>query len=210
MKFIIMILDVIVILITGGIGISIYNFVKKNEDKKMEDIKSKLMRKINILQVMTIITIVLSIATVIVNIMDGEKKIRENTDIDKYEKYLSIYIEDTDVHSNLEIFPKKIDKEKVLEFAELNRGGLFDGSYCFYLKNQYDEEEFNNERNRINKLEIKDTVIRENLEILVTKSDGMGTYEYVIFDMENKQVVYIFNQLFSFNEININQNYVLE
>ena len=70
MKLFIMLLAVICIFFLIILGINTIIFVKKNENKKIEDIRDKLLKKINVLEILTILIGILSILIVIINFIN--------------------------------------------------------------------------------------------------------------------------------------------
>lgn len=141
---------------------------------------------------------------------------KEYNDIDNYSNYLINLRDNTDAHSYLSIFPNEIINNNVEEFIYLSEDGLFDGDYLFYLVVSYDKDSYYNEINRISNI----TINYKNLEkkILFSKDgfsypayisifDNNGSFEYALVDEENYRIVYIFNQFFMWDKIEINKNY---
>ncbi len=147
----------------------------------------------------------------------SRKKVIVKDDIENYNKYLEELQFDTDVHSKLFIFPEKINKDEVEGFEYLKVNSMFNSSYMFYLVVKYNEKEYFEEENRIKSVNrifrggIKYPIYVDKLEYptYVTISDGHDTYEYVLLDKENNKIVYVFKQLY-FYENKLNKEYLVE
>ena len=146
-------------------------------------------------------------------------KITENKSDDKtkYGEYLDELINNYDVHSELLIFPDKVDKESIENFKYQTQDGIFDGSYFLYLVCNYDNEKYNKELTRIKNIKTKyrnkikrPIYLREDqYDAYIAIMDGYNTFEYVLFDKENLKVIYIFNQLFDYKSIKLNRDYII-
>lgn len=147
----------------------------------------------------------------------SRKKVIVKDDIENYNKYLEELQFDTDVHSKLFIFPEKINKDEVEGFEYLKVNSMFNSSYMFYLVVKYNEKEYFEEENRIKSVNrifrggIKYPIYVDKLEYptYVTISDGHDTYEYVLLDKENNKIVYVFKQLY-FYENKLDKEYLVE
>lgn len=147
----------------------------------------------------------------------SRKKVIVKDDIENYNKYLEKLKFDTDVHSKLFIFPEKINKDEVEGFEYLKVNSMFNSSYMFYLVVKYNEKEYFEEENRIKSVNrifrdgIKYPIYVDKLEYptYVTISDGHDTYEYVLLDKENNKIVYVFKQLY-FYENKLDKEYLVE
>lgn len=207
MRIFLTILSIIMIIIT----LYFYFNLKNDLKKKNRITKIYILDKLKIFNILLIVSISLSVITIIYNISTGINRIRKNENIDNYELYINEYIKNDDIHSNLSSFPKNIDKNNVLSFGEYNRDGLFDGSYFIYLRYQYEEELFNKELSRIKVLSNKKIENKDiNYIAYIINDDYHGTSEYVLIDETNYQIIYVFNQLFSSSELDINKNFFLE
>ena len=102
-------------------------------------------------------------------------------------------------------FPKKIENTKKIEFKEYEK----DNGYFVYLKYKYNEKDFFKELKRIRPLN-KEEINKDNYTIYVINNDKKGTYEIVLFDEKELQVTYVFNKLYSKNELNLDKNYFLD
>lgn len=141
---------------------------------------------------------------------------KEYNDIDNYSNYLISLRDNTDAHSYLSIFPDEIVNNNVEEFRYLSEDGLFDGDYLFYLVVNYDKESFYNEKDRISNITInyknleKKILYSEegfNYPVYISIFDNNGSFEYALADEENYKIIYIFNQFFMWDKIEINKNY---
>ena len=147
----------------------------------------------------------------------SRKKVIVKDDIENYNKYLEKLKFDTDVHSKLFIFPEKINKDEVEGFEYLKVNSMFNSSYMFYLVVKYNEKEYFEEENRIKSVNrifrggIKYPIYVDKLEYptYVTISDGHDTYEYVLLDKANNKIVYVFKQLY-FYENKLDKEYLVE
>ena len=128
--------------------------------------------------------------------------------IDNYNHYLNKLHNNSDVHSDLEIFPKQINGN-VLDFKYYRQDGLFDGSYLFYLIVNYDEEQYISEENRIHNISInsngkyKSPIYEPDkfkYPAYITIYDGFGTYEYALLDEKTHSIIYVFNQLIPWDD----------
>lgn len=172
----------------------------------------------NIVVVMFLITGVITFYSLLIMtfayIFVGDIKTYE--DESNYEVYLSDLIQNNDVHSLLYIFPSTLKNGQVTEFKYMEQDGLFDGSYYYYLVMNYDEDNYDKEYKRISNLELnygstKKTPIKDYIkyDTFITIYNNYNTYEYALFDKENNRIIYIFNQLFNWNEIGLENKYTL-
>lgn len=134
---------------------------------------------------------------------------KEITGIENYDK--NHYIEEYggDLDSNLSIFPN--DKSKLInaDFSSSFKTGLFDSDGYILLRTKYSEEDFNNEVERLSKIEM---TIKENC-YPNSKSytnyikydennykypayitiDGFGhTYEYALINKDDLEIIYVY------------------
>lgn len=205
MKYVLIIVSIIVIILTMVIYFKLMKEVKNNKQIS----KDYLIKKVNTFSILLGVLFILTIISIGSNIYKAINEIRVNEDITKYNFYISEYKKNDDVHSKLDYFPKEIEKDKVISFGEYNRDGLFDGSYFIYLDYKYDD--ISEEINKIKDKSIK--VINEVdsvYTIYVISDDGNGTQEYVLVNYDTKEIIYVFNQLFTSKEISINEDYFLE
>ena len=117
------------------------------------------------------------------------------------------------------------DKTNIVEYecigdantTNLTREDLFNGSYLLYLVVNYSDEDYNAEIERLKsvKAEYPDAIKnplynKSDNPAYITIFDGNGSYEYALLDSKNKTIAYVFNQLFEWKEIEINENYMLK
>ena len=134
---------------------------------------------------------------------------KEITGIENYNK--NHYIEEYggDLDSNLSIFPS--DKSKLIDadFSSSFKTGLFDSDGYILLKTKYSEENFNEEVERLSKLEmtIKETCYPNSKSYTnyikydenaykypaYITIDGFGhTYEYALINKEDLEIIYVY------------------
>ena len=133
-------------------------------------------------------------------------KKQEEADINNYSMLLDKLKNNFDVHSDLLIFPK--DNTYITDFKYDSRNGLFDGSYYLYVVATYNKDEYDKELKRISEITYNDRNIKKCDNKYVSIYDRYGTYEYVI--LEDNKIIYVFNQLFDFNETDIKEEYILK
>jgi len=187
----------------------IFSLNLKKELNKEKVSREVLLKKVKVFNILTILAVSLSFATIIYNYIDNATFISSNNDIEKYSSYLEQYRSNSDIHTELKSFPEKIEAIDVVEFAEFNRTGVFDGSYFIYLVYRYNEKEYKGELERIKSLSIEERK-NENELVYIISDDKNNTKEYVLFDEENHTVSYVFNQLFENDELNVNKKYFIK
>ena len=195
------------------VALKIYFNMKKEFKSDIEIDKKYIEKKVNLFTILIITSIILSLIISFVRIIDDSLQIRENININpnNYNMYIEGYKNNSDIHSELGYFPQKIESDHVLDFAEYNRDGLFDGSYFIYLKYKYNENDFKDELEKIEKISNKKINDNNNQYVAyVLNDDGYNTKEYVLIDEDNKTMVYVFCQLFYSSEINVDKNYFLD
>ena len=74
---------------------------------------------------------------------------RTNDDVNKYEEVLAKAVQNSDFHSQLYVFPKKVDVNSVTNFRYMERDDLFNGSYLLYLSVKYNQTQFDAELERL-------------------------------------------------------------
>ena len=63
---------------------------------------------------------------------------KANNNPEQYESLLKQVIDNSDFHSELYVFPTKINVSDVVAFSYKSREDLFTGSYLFYVVMKYD------------------------------------------------------------------------
>lgn len=161
--------------------------------------------------------LILGVVFVVASYMVLNFKIKDKTDIENYSVSLVELRENSDAHSGLFIFPDDVKVDNVKEFKYLTRDDLFNGSYLFFLVQKYSNEEYSAEVERLKnvKAEFPESVknplyIKNENPTYITIFDGNGSYEYALLDAENKTIVYVFNQLFEWDDVNLDENYMLK
>ena len=146
--------------------------------------------------------------------------IKTNNNFEKYEEIYNQMLENQDFHTELYIFPTKIDTKLVTGFSSKSRDDLFTGSYLFYLAMKYDQKQFDAELERLSTvkadIEIPNNIIKTKYIIhdaqtsqFVTINKG-GRYEYAKYNTETFEIAYVSNQLFSWEESGIKKDHKLE
>lgn len=128
--------------------------------------------------------------------------------IESYSELLSKFKKESDFHSELYIFPEKIEKNRVIDFKTQYRESLFSGSYLFYLVYQY-ENDFDNEIERLSGIKAsfkngktKSIIHYEEKSLFVTINKD-SRYEFVKYNSSSKQIIYTSNQLYLWKELDI-------
>jgi len=147
----------------------------------------------------------------------GGCAIKTNNDVNQYETLLKQSIDNSDYHSELYIFPSKINTEYAIAFSYKSREDLFTGSYLLYLVMKYDQNQFNAELERLDAIkadiEIPNNVFKTKSIIKDTDTSQYVTitqnsrYEYVKYNSETLEIAYVSNQLFSWMETGIKTEY---
>ena len=150
----------------------------------------------------------------------GGCAIRSDDNVEKYEELYNKMVSNQDFHTELYIFPRKIDTKQAVAFSTKSRDDLFNGSYLFYLVMKYEESQFNAELERLDavkaEIEIPNNVVKTKKIIKDTKTSQYVTisknsnYEYVKYNTETYEIVYVSNQLFSWTECGINIDHKYE
>ena len=131
----------------------------------------------------------------------GGCAIRTDNNVEKYEELYYEMIDNLDFHTELYIFPKKIDTKQAVAFSAKSRDDLFNGSYLFYLLMKYEESQFNAELERLDavkaEIEIPNNVVKTKKIIKDTKTSQYVTisknsnYEYVKYNAETYENIEI-------------------
>lgn len=143
---------------------------------------------------------------------------KTNNDINQYETLLKQSIDNSDFHSELYVFPSKINTENAIAFSYKTREDLFTGSYLLYLVMRYDQNQFNAELERLDAIkadiEIPNNVFKTKNIIKDTDTSQYVTitqnsrYEYVKYNSETLEIAYVSNQLFTWRETGIKKEYL--
>ena len=126
-----------------------------------------------------------------------------STNIDSYSKLLESSINNSDFHTDLYIFPRNTNIGTPKNFSYKRQDDLLNGSYFFYLVMNYDEATFNNELERLDKIEghfsngESKPILHYEEESIYLTIDRNNCYEYVKYDKQKLEIAYISNQLFS-------------
>ena len=143
---------------------------------------------------------------------------KANNNVNQYETFLKQSIDNSDFHSELYVFPSEINTENAVAFSYKTREDLFTGSYLLYLVIKYDQNQFNAELERLDTIkadfEIKPGVFKTKTIIKDTNTSQYiaickdSRYEYVKYNSETLEIVYVSNQLFTWRETGIKNEYL--
>jgi hypothetical protein len=143
---------------------------------------------------------------------------KANNNVNQYETLLKQSINNSDFHSELYVFPSEINTENAVAFSYKTREDLFTGSYLLYLVMKYDQNQFDAELNRLDvikaDIEIPNNVFKTKHIIKYTDTSQYVTstqnsrYEYVKYNSETLEIAYVSNQLFTWKETGIKNEYL--
>lgn len=143
---------------------------------------------------------------------------KANNNVNQYETLLKQSINNSDFHSELYVFPSEINTENAIAFSYKTREDLFTGSYLLYLVMKYDQNQFNAELERLDAIkadiEIPNNVFKTKSIIKDTDTSQYVTitqnsrYEYVKYNSETLEIAYVSNQLFTWRETGIKNEYL--
>ena len=143
---------------------------------------------------------------------------KANNNVNQYETLLKQSINNSDFHSELYVFPSEINTENAIAFSYKTREDLFTGSYLLYLVMKYDQNQFNAELERLDAIkadiEIPNNVFKTKNIIKDTDTSQYVTitqnsrYEYVKYNSETLEIAYVSNQLFTWRETGIKNEYL--
>lgn len=143
---------------------------------------------------------------------------KANNNVNQYETLLKQSIDNSDFHSELYVFPSEINTENAIAFSYKTREDLFTGSYLLYLVMKYDQNQFNAELERLDTIkadiEIPNNVFKTKNIIKDTDTSQYVTitqnsrYEYVKYNSETLEIAYVSNQLFTWRETGIKNEYL--
>ena len=143
---------------------------------------------------------------------------KTNNDVNQYETLLKQSIDNSDFHSELYVFPSEINTENAVAFSYKTREDLFTGLYLLYLVMKYDQNQFNAELERLDAIkadiEIPNNVFKTKNIIKDTDTSQYVTitqnsrYEYVKYNAETLEIAYVSNQLFTWRETGIKNEYL--
>jgi len=143
---------------------------------------------------------------------------KANNNVNQYETLLKQSINNSDFHSELYVFPSEINTENAVAFSYKTREDLFTGSYLLYLVMKYDQNQFNAELERLDTIkadiEIPNNVFKTKNIIKDTDASQYVTitqnsrYEYVKYNSETLEIAYVSNQLFTWKETGIKNEYL--
>ena len=132
------------------------------------------------------------------------------SDISQYQKLLKDLRDNSDAHSELYIFPDEINTDNNIDFRYKYTEDLFNGSYLFYLVQEYSEDEFNQELDRLSKIQshfnngLTKSIIHDEEKAAFISIYRNNNYEYAYYFKDSLKIAYTFNQLYPWSSININ------
>ena len=123
--------------------------------------------------------------------------------------------EENDFHTELYILPESIERKEINFYHFVRESGLFTGSYLFYMGLTFEEEDYNAEITRLSNIKstFKEGTIKpiihyqENHMFVTIHKDNR--YEYVIYNNDLKEIVYVSNQLFKWKDIPVKAEHVI-
>lgn len=150
-----------------------------------------------------------SVILVVPFALTGCKTIKIN-DINRYDELLKKCKDESDFHSELFIFPEKIDKKRIKNFKYQWTEDLFTGSFLFYLVydwgDGYDEEikRISNVKAVFKDRGEKSILHYEKQKMYVTiyNEDGCR-YEFAKYDSAKKIISYTSNQIYNWEDIGL-------
>ena len=140
---------------------------------------------------------------------------KSNNNIDSYDKLLVASRDEPDFHTELYVFPDSTSIGTPTSFAYKTTPDLLTGSFLFYLVMSYDQETFDAELSRLDKIEahFPDEAVKkiihfedENLYLTISRN---SRYEYAMYDKEELKIAYVSNQLYSWFETSVSPKYRL-
>lgn len=137
------------------------------------------------------------------------------TDCQSYNEILWDCIKDKDFHSQLYIFPQSIEGLEVTKFYFSNTTDLFNGSWLMYLGLKWSEGGFKTELSRLDN--VKAVYITGNEKPILKYEDKSlyvtvcrdNRYEYVLYDSNNFEIVYISNQLYQWKDTPVESKHII-
>ncbi len=128
------------------------------------------------------------------------------TDIAKYREF-----EDDDhMCGDQYIFPKNIpDSAEEISYKYYKSTIYYDQyTYQIYLEYKLNEVDYNEEFNRISSMVIKKDNESFIYPAYVSLSGGQNLHEYVLFDKDNKRVIYVFTERTYKEEVKFDKEYL--
>lgn len=142
---------------------------------------------------------------------------RTNDDVNKYEEVLAKAVQNSDFHSQLYVFPKKVDVNSVTNFRYMERDDLFNGSYLLYLSVKYNQTQFDAELERLDSVKAEFNTQKATKPLLkfADKSEYVAInrnsyYEYVKYDSESLEIAYVSNQIYEWAETGVKKEHLFE
>ena len=138
---------------------------------------------------------------------------------ESYETILDKMDGNSDIHSKLLIFPEPEMVTKYIKDCNYTeQEGIFDGTYQLSIICDYDNEIYEEEKQRLGNITVsyngsEQSALCTNTEsgysTYITIYDHAGTYEYAMLDDKSKTIIYVFSQLGSLQDI-VDEKYVID
>ncbi len=142
---------------------------------------------------------------------------RTNDDVNKYEEVLTKAVQNSDFHTALYVFPKKVDVNSVTNFRYMERDDLFNGSYLLYLSVKYNQAQFDAELERLDSVKADFNAHNAAKPLLkfADKAEYVAisrnsSYEYVKYDTESLEIAYVSNQIYEWIETGVKKEHLFE
>ena len=130
------------------------------------------------------------------------------TNAEQYLDDLKEYREKSDFHSQLYIYPDSLNGE-IVKYIISETQGPFTGDYFYYLVLEFDQETFDSELSRLNAVKAvypkynnaEKPIIHfpEQSVYLTIMKDNR--FEYALYNKENRQIAYVSNQLYLWDDV---------
>lgn len=176
---------------------------------KVTDYKNRIKKRRKSITLLTaLFSVVLVVATIfatsqMVKLLEGESySTRSISDYGNYAGHIEA--EKEGFFSLLEIFPAEIPPSaKIEDYYYFCNNGLIDNSYQIYLLCSYEKNDFNNEKERLEAIELtfKDEVHKPiitdtgfNYTAIVTIFGDQNSFEYALINEDANTIVYVFAQ----------------
>ena len=140
---------------------------------------------------------------------------KSNNNIDSYDKLLVMCRDEPDFHSELYVFPDSTNIGTPTSFAYKTTPDLLTGSFLLYLVMSYDQEAYDAELSRLDKIEahFSDEAVKKiihfedkNLYLAISRN---SRYEYAMYFEDELKIAYVSNQLYSWLDTSVSPKYRL-
>ena len=138
-----------------------------------------------------------------------------NNSIDSYDKLLVSCRDEDDFHTELYVFPDSSSIGTATSFSYKTTPDLLTGSFLLYLVMSYDQETFDAELSRLDKIEglfpygeSKKIIHYEEESVYLTICRD-NRFEYAMYFKDELKIAYVSNQLYSWFETGVSTKYRL-